>query len=190
MAPIFGGLRCSGFGTWLCGYGLAAETKEATSQVDRFDVADHWTCGMALEEDPAEVAADEATAAKHSVFEILGAAEEGDLPAVRGFVRRKPKNVDEIGDCGGTALHEAAVRGHVAVAEFLVSRNADVNIQNVWSSTPLHIATYHGHVDYIKVLLAANAKTSLKDRDGKTALDRAREKGKTEIVNLLSGTKA
>lgn len=134
---------------------------------------------MALE-DPAEVAADEAAAAKHNVFEILGAAEEGDLPAVRGFVRRKPKNVDEI----------AAVRGHVAVAEFLVSRNADVNIQNVWSSTPLHIATYHGHVDCIKVLLAANAKTSLKDRDGKTALDRAREKGKTEIVNLLSGTKA
>lgn len=180
---------CSRFGTWLCGYGLAAETKEAKSQVDRFDVADHWTCGMALE-DPAEVAAneaaaDEAAAAKHSVFEILGAAEEGDLPAVRGFVRRKPKNVDEIGDCGGTALHEAAVRGHVAVAEFLVSRNADVNIQNVWSSTPLHIATYHGHVDFYQSALSGECKDEPQGQRRQNSLgpgERERQDGDRQFV--------
>eukprot|EP00435_Cladocopium_sp_Y103_P056407 s250_g19.t1 len=137
-------------------------------------------------EDPAEVAADEAAAARRD--DITDAAVHGDLPAVCGFLRRDPGSVKEKNSSyGNTALHLAADRGHAAVVEFLLSKKADIDAVNIYSETPLHNAAYSGRVDCVRILLPAGARTDLKNRHGKTALEDAKNRGHDEIVSLLTG---
>eukprot|EP00435_Cladocopium_sp_Y103_P070644 s444_g35.t1 len=50
------------------------------------------------------------------------AAREGDLPAVRGFLRRDPGSDDST-----WALGWAAWRGHADIVEFALSQNVDVD---------------------------------------------------------------
>eukprot|EP00435_Cladocopium_sp_Y103_P048813 s131_g14.t1 len=135
-------------------------------------------------EDPAEVAADEAAAAKRD--NILDAARYDDLLAVRGWVRRDPKNVKKKDSGDFTALHWAAGNGHAAVVKFLLTNNADIDARGYGRRTPLHLAAGQGHVDCVRILLAAGAKKDLKNDDGKTALDNAKGQGHDEIVRLLS----
>eukprot|EP00435_Cladocopium_sp_Y103_P063888 s134_g25.t1 len=141
-------------------------------------------CSEGKQEDPAEVAADEAAAAKHQ--HIFWAARAGDLPAVRGWVRRDPKNVEKKNEVAMTALHWAANRGHPAVVEFLISKNSDVHAVDVYGVTPLHGAASNRHVECVKLLLAAGANKNLKSNFGRTALDSAKEQGHDEIVRLLT----
>ena len=58
---------------------------------------------------------------------IADAAANGDLPAVRGHLRRDRDSLDRVFD-GGAALHEAAGRGHRAVVAFLVAKGAAVDV--------------------------------------------------------------
>ena len=58
---------------------------------------------------------------------VVAAAGRGDLAAVREFVEQNPQWLHTVGSHGRTMLWEAAYRGKLAVAEFLVERGADVN---------------------------------------------------------------
>ncbi len=58
---------------------------------------------------------------------VAAAARRGDVEAVRAFVDDNPRWVRTVGSHGRTMLWEAAYWGKLAVAEFLVSRGADVN---------------------------------------------------------------
>ena len=58
----------------------------------------------------------------------MDAAAEGDLPAVRGFLRRNATAVAAKDRwTGETPLHQAAVWGHPAMAEFLLAHGAKIN---------------------------------------------------------------
>ena len=68
--------------------------------------------------------------------DIFSAANYGDLPAVRHFVRQGLKSVEERDILGETALHKAVSYGHRVVAEFLMAKKADMDAQNVVGPGP------------------------------------------------------
>jgi len=58
---------------------------------------------------------------------VVAAAGRGDLQAVQALVDADPRWLQTVGSHGRTMLWEAAYRGKLAVAEFLVERGADMN---------------------------------------------------------------
>ena len=59
---------------------------------------------------------------------IADAAYDGDLPAVRGHLRRDRGSLDRAGEYGWSALHWAAYNGHPAMVAFLVAKGAAVDV--------------------------------------------------------------
>lgn len=61
----------------------------------------------------------------YSTLEFFNAAERGDLEVVKLFVE-SGMSVDVADVCGYTALHFAALNGHLSVVKVLVERGADM----------------------------------------------------------------
>ena len=59
-------------------------------------------------------------------------------------------------------------------------------LQNIYGSSALHWAAFNGHLAIAKRLLEGGADVTLRGINGKTAIDWAREKGKSQVVALLS----
>eukprot|EP00913_Durusdinium_trenchii_P034543 g32316.t1 len=92
-------------------------------------------------------------------------------------------------DKGWTALHLGASKGHVEIVQALLAAGAAKDIQtNTGSDTPLHLAVWNNHVAIVRELLAAGAEKDIKQGTGKTAADLARQKGHTEILELLEAS--
>ena len=68
---------------------------------------------------------------------------------------------------------------------YLVSNNADINVQTVKGDTPLMLAASRGHKDIVQVLLSNNAK-DMTNQDGDTALDLAKKHGHKSVVQILA----
>ena len=56
-----------------------------------------------------------------------------------------------------TALHIAALKGHVAFAKVLLQSGADVNAVGEEKWTALHFTAEDGHIDVVKMLLENGA---------------------------------
>ncbi|KAF9603980.1 hypothetical protein IFM89_039334 [Coptis chinensis] len=67
---------------------------------------------------------------------------------------------------GRTPLHWAVDRGHLKVAELLVSKKADVNIKDNEGQTPLHYASVCEKQGIAEFLVNHGADKKLKDNDG------------------------
>lgn len=63
------------------------------------------------------------------------------------------------------------------MTEFLLRKNADVNIQNKFGYTALHVATLEGHERIVELLLKNGADKNIENDDGLTPMDLA-DKGK------------
>jgi ankyrin repeat protein len=61
---------------------------------------------------------------------------------------------------GGTALHQAATRGHVAVMQLLMKASADINAEDNYGGTVLHRALKKGHEEVVILLIDAGANFS------------------------------
>ncbi len=61
---------------------------------------------------------------------IHDAARKGDLKKVKEILAADPKAISAQDNNGDTALHQAALHGQYAVAEFLIGAGADVNAKN------------------------------------------------------------
>jgi hypothetical protein len=95
-------------------------------------------------------------------------------------------DVNRTDEDGATCLIFAAMRGWLAIAELLVDRGAEVNLQDEKSGwTALMQATYYGHKSIAMLLIDSGANISLQAGNGCTAFDIASIIGDTDVVRLL-----
>ena len=106
--------------------------------------------------------------------DICEAVERGDLAQVQKIVAASPASVSA--ETLATVLHEAVLRRHKAMVEFLLAKGAEVNAKNSVGQTPLHIAAYNAsisggaHKDIVELLLANGADINARDQEGQTPL--------------------
>lgn len=86
-------------------------------------------------------------------------------------------------------LSRAVVAGRSALVEQLISRGANVNSENTYTSGPLHNAAISGNLDIMQILLAndadINAKALVGAYPGETALHAAAFGGHLQAAELL-----
>ncbi len=83
-------------------------------------------------------------------------------------------------------LHSAAAGNYTQIARLLVENGAKVNVVQQAGATPLHSAAQNGNIDLLILLLEHGADTNVRMEGGKQPSDLAREKGCTEIADVLS----
>ena len=89
-------------------------------------------------------------------------------------------------ECGDTALHIAAARGHCTTARLLAQMGASVHACNKDGLTPLLLATEGGHVDVARMLITeAGADMNARDSRGYTCLHTAASKGHIEMIRAF-----
>ena len=99
---------------------------------------------------------------------VLGAAQAGDVPELRGHLDAHPELIDAMG--GGikkaTALHLAVLRNRHAAIRLLIERGADLNQRDFPdNAAPLHFAALHGDLETISLLVEAGADITGKGDD-------------------------
>ena len=101
------------------------------------------------------------------------------------------RNLNQRFEDGQTPLHLCSIMGHKAIAEYILSENADTSVQDSAGSTPLHEAIRYGQLDIARMLLDAGANPNAKDNLGKTPIMLIIPKDKLrETYNLLVRYKA
>ena len=81
-------------------------------------------------------------------------------------------------------LHYAAHRGHIAVAELLIARGADVNADGDTWGKPLHLAAERSP-QMVRLLLSEGARVDAPGRRGETPLHATAEVWDAESAGLL-----
>eukprot|EP00656_Telonema_subtile_P043668 TRINITY_DN4_c0_g1_i14.p1 TRINITY_DN4_c0_g1~~TRINITY_DN4_c0_g1_i14.p1 ORF type:complete len:356 (-),score=89.89 TRINITY_DN4_c0_g1_i14:152-1219(-) len=74
-----------------------------------------------------------------------------------------------------SALHYAAIKGHLAVVEALLQAKADLNARDKDGNTALHATVEKRHLAVVEALLEAQADVNQTNHGGRTALWMARE---------------
>ena len=110
------------------------------------------------------------------------AVAEPSLKVAEVLIQAKGINVNFLNSADESALMYAALKGHLAVAKLLISKDADVN-KTGW--TPLHYAATNGHVDVIQLLIDNHAFVDAASPNGSTPLMLAAQYGTPQAVKLL-----
>ncbi|XP_054847555.1 inversin [Eublepharis macularius] len=86
---------------------------------------------------------------------------------------------------GGTALHAAALSGHVSTVQLLLEHDAQVDATDVMKHTPLFRACEMGHKEVIQTLIKGGARVDLVDQDGHSPLHWAALGGNPDVCQIL-----
>ena len=85
-----------------------------------------------------------------------------------------------------TALHYAACRGHLLVAERLIrAGGANVHAINKDGESPLHLAAYGGYLNIVELLLDSKANVHATNGYQETPLFYAARRGYGAVTRLL-----
>lgn len=106
------------------------------------------------------------------------------------MVKRNPRVIENRGQHGQTALHQAIGKYDLEAFEWLLAKGANVNAKDRWDRTPLHIAVIEGRVDIVERLIQAGANVNATDYKGRTPLYFARMYNREEIVSILQRSRA
>ena len=120
---------------------------------------------------------------------IICLALTGDTKKVKEYIDMGA-DVDYKDFKGINALMNAAYINDFKMAELLIENGADVNARKERGVTPLMCAALEDSVETAKLLIDNGADVNAKDKYKKTALSYAKEKGHTEIVELLKAADA
>jgi ankyrin repeat protein len=119
--------------------------------------------------------------------------EQQEILRIRALIKNSPdlinaRNRTIWGNTKGTVLHEAAYKGHLLVAEYLLSNGATVDALDTSNATPLYHAAGNGHKRMVELLLAKGAQPS--PARGGQPLHTAVERGFKGVVEVLLAHKA
>jgi ankyrin repeat protein len=127
---------------------------------------------------------------EHTSATVANAVMRGDMAALRALLATKTDVNVPQGD-GMTALHWAADRGDVTMAQMLIKSGAKLTATTrVGNYTPLHVAAQQGRAGVVKILLAAGADPNARTIGGSTALHYAATSSSADAVSELLAAKA
>ncbi len=115
---------------------------------------------------------------------LIQAVKIRDMTAVRGLVKQRIDVNATQGD-GATALHWAAHRDDLAIADLLIRSGARANVANDLGATPLHLACTNRSAAMVERLLAAGADARAALLNGETVLMTCARAGSPAAVNAV-----
>jgi len=117
---------------------------------------------------------------------VADAAMKGDREALRALLKQGADVSGAQGD-GMSALHYAAERGDVEMAEMLVYAGANVGATTrIGQYTPLHLASQSGSAAVVQALVKSGANVSARTTTtGVTPLHLAAATGNADVVKIL-----
>ncbi|KAL3881636.1 hypothetical protein ACJMK2_028049 [Sinanodonta woodiana] len=110
--------------------------------------------------------------------------------AARGQLDRVQQLLEEgatfdIDTKGCTALHFAALHGHVEVVQYLIGQNCMVDAQDENGHAPIHRAASQGHLEVIRLLIEAGCNVDVQDEHGNAPIHEAAWNGFSKTLELL-----
>src|SRR5256712_10460089 len=118
---------------------------------------------------------------------LIQADKNRDVESGRALLKERPARSDvnaAQGD-GATALHWAAHRDDLAIADLLIRSGARANVANDLGTTPLHLACTNRSAPMVERLLAAGANASAALLSGETVLMTCARAGDAAAVKAL-----
>ena len=116
---------------------------------------------------------------------LMFAAHHGHIETVRTLLCMPEVGLDNPGEHGSTALHDAACQGHPDVLQALLDAGADIEAKDAEGRSALLVASSVGEVKSAKVLVEAGAEVCATDDEGNTCLIIAAVFGQIDIVRYL-----
>lgn len=113
---------------------------------------------------------------------LLEAAIEGDIAEVKKLIEDEGLHPDTCNADGVTSLHCAAGMSNIELVEYLIQREANVNVCDDHGWTPLHSAAYLNSKDISEVLLNNGADVEASDSQGQTPLGLATD---IELIRFI-----
>lgn len=123
----------------------------------------------------------------------IPAEEQTEIERLQAMLKNSPDLMNgRVGENERAPLHEAAEKGQMYVARFLLGNGAKVNLKAKYDYTPLHLAAENGHKAMVELLLENGADTDaklnigdVKKGDRFTPLHLATTKGFGSVVEVL-----
>jgi ankyrin repeat protein len=113
--------------------------------------------------------------------------EQQEIQRIRALTKNSPDLINThnrtYGGVRGTLLHEAAYKGHLLVAEYLLASGSDLHARDALQATPLYQAARNGHKRMVELLLAKGAQPS--PPESQQPLHAAVESGFKAVVEVL-----
>jgi ankyrin repeat protein len=115
---------------------------------------------------------------------LLQAVKSGDLESMRGLLKQGVDANATQGD-GATALHWAAHRNNLPIADLLIRAGARPNVADDLGTTPLHLACTNRSAPMVERLLTARAGANAALVNGETVLMTCARTGDAAAVKSL-----
>ncbi len=93
-----------------------------------------------------------------------------DLKRIIEIVKENSNIVFSRDGWGNTPLHDASLKGNIAVINLLIQHKADVAAKNNSDTTAIHLAAMNGHIDAINLLIQHGADITTENHEKKTPL--------------------
>ncbi len=116
---------------------------------------------------------------------LVDAVKNGDVTAVRSLLAQHVGDVNAAEADGSTALHWAAQRDNLEIADLLIAAGANAKAATRYNITPLSLACTNGDAVLIEHLIKAGADPNGTSEEGQTALMTAALTGKVDAVKAL-----
>ena len=105
----------------------------------------------------------------------------------RDLIEKQNVDTDIKGHWEKTPLHYACWKGHLPIVEYLISKGADIEAEDMDEATPLHYASEGSKADIVKYLISLGANKNAKNIKDKTPYDVAKN---NEIKNIILNVNA
>ena len=110
----------------------------------------------------------------------------GKIEDLKEYLYNYPEAVDlKDKRNGNVPIHLAASKGNLPLTNFLVSKGANLNIQDIFGNTALHYATDKSRKEMVLFLLNNGARINVQDFKGNSCLHIAARNDDFDMVKLL-----